>query len=93
MLEWYWALFVSGLLGSIGGLLHIIVPPYVTDLKSFVQRYVASWIVGIVLGFAMPLPDTIAFPSAALGSYVIALIAGGYVAIDVVNQWITPKST
>jgi uncharacterized membrane protein HdeD (DUF308 family) len=88
MLEWIVLVLLAGILCSIGGILHVIVPPYDTDAASALRRYGASWVVGLVMGTVLPDPSQYAFPSPEILAYVIGLIALGYTAIDVVIQWL-----
>lgn len=99
MMEWFILVIMAGLIASVGGILHIVVPPYDADTASVLRRYGASWVVGLVLGCVLPDPSQYGFPSYQVFLYVIGLIAIGYVAIDVVIQWLqnpptqTPEET
>ena len=88
MLEWYWALFIAGLVASIGGILHVIVPPFATDWKSVLQRYAAAWIVGVLLGVMIIAGDSTIFDTmtTALGIILVFLVISGYTAIDIIKQ-------
>ena len=88
MLEWFVLILMAGLIASFGGILHIVVPPYDTDAWSIVRRYAASWLVGLVMGTVLPDPTQYPFPSWQVFGYVLALVPLGYVAIDVVKQWL-----
>jgi hypothetical protein len=79
---------LAGVIASVGGLLHIVVPPYETDTTSMFRRYGAAWLVGMVSGAGLPDPSQYGFPSTEVYLYIIGLIALGYTAIDVVKQFI-----
>ncbi len=88
MLEWYWGLLIAGLIASVGGLLHVIVPPFATDWRSVLQRYVAAWIVGIILGLSVLAIEPTIFDKIS-GYLVIVigfLLVSGYTAIDIIKQ-------
>jgi len=86
-MEWYLTVLIAGLIGLVGGLLHIVIPPYENEWKSMIRKLFAGFFIGVFLGATvLPDPSTLTLPSMSIAAYVTTLITTGYVAIDVIKQ-------
>ena len=86
-MDWFIVVLIAGLIGMVGGLLHIVIPPYEGDWKSALRRMFAAFFIGVFLGATvLPDPSTLALPSTAIAAYMTTLITSGYVAIDLIKQ-------
>lgn len=86
-MDWFMTILIAGLLGLLGGLLHIVIPPYEGEWKSALRRLFAGFFIGAVMGATiLPDPSTFQLPSTEVAAYLTALITSGYVAIDLIKQ-------
>jgi hypothetical protein len=84
-MEIWMALIITALVGMLGGILHIVVPPIETDRIAWLRRIIAGFVVGIILFLGGADPSKFELPSLGIALWFGTVMASGYTAIDILK--------
>ena len=91
-MEWYVGLIVTILVGILGALLHVIVPPKDTDYETIAIKVMASCVVSTFFFLFGMDPRGMTIPSNEIGIWFISLIAIGFTSLEVLQKLLTKYS-
>jgi hypothetical protein len=92
MMEWYYGLLVTILVGMLGALLHVIIPPQDKDYKAIAIKMMAAAVVSSFLFLFGMDPRGMEIPSNQIGIWFISIIALGYTSLEVLQKLLTKYS-
>lgn len=91
-MEWYIGLIVTILVGMLGALMHIIIPPEDKDYKTIAIKMMAAAVVSCFLFLFGMDPREMAIPSNQIGIWFISIVALGYTSLEVLQKLLTKYS-